>query len=340
MEQLDSLTVREAGQLLEHTIELWHGDLSDLPAADPLDFLVASAFPNDYIPTPSSLIGSLFQRGLSVEALAQDKYEDLRASCYCWVSKPVIGPRPFERVLCYEPPDKIPPAEAVGNIFRCLSSYGISGPSIARVAMPLVSTGDARVPLAEILEPLIEAAVNWMARGLPLKRLLIVERSREKALELKGAFAVLKKQQQRKQLQANASPDYDIFISYAHANGLKADYIYQELQRQKPGLKIFMDRKELEPGVAWQQKLFNSMINCRKVLALFSPAYIHSPACQEEFNISQIIHRATQRFLFPVYLYDSDPLPEHLCYWQYTDCRPGDEEKLQIVCRTLLASLS
>src|SRR5687767_8909210 len=102
MKLLDSIEVRGGKG---KCVELYQGDLTDLSSADAFDLLVVSAFPNDYTPTPSSLIGGLYQKGLSVETLSVIKDVDLRESFSCWLSRE-FGPRSglqFKRILCFEP---------------------------------------------------------------------------------------------------------------------------------------------------------------------------------------------------------------------------------------------
>jgi hypothetical protein len=338
MKLLDAMTFLD--DLSEkHSIELYHGNLTDLPYNECVDVLVISAFPNDYTPTPRSLIGSLDKNGISVKALARDKLEDKRASSYCWISRPLemeIPERRFRQIMCYEPPYAVHPAEAVGNVFRCLASYSTSDTSIATVAMPLLSTGVAAVPIADMIEPLVDAAKHWMKNGLPIKRLMLVEHSETKAYEMKGAFSLLKKWYEKDASGHDTTTDYDIFISYCQKNSTEADLVHHELLQQKSHLKIFMDRMELEPGMAWQQKIFNSLVRCRKIMTLYSPAYLSSNACQEEFNIAQLLHLKKKDVLFPVYLFNADPLPQYMTFWHYMDCREADVMKLKEACEKLV----
>ena len=53
----DHTTVGDLGA--ERSIMLYVGDLAALPAHEAVDILVVSAFPNDYVATPRSLIGAL-----------------------------------------------------------------------------------------------------------------------------------------------------------------------------------------------------------------------------------------------------------------------------------------
>ena len=53
-------------------IELLQGDLTEPDSQHPFDLLVLSAFPDDYVPTPSSLIGALHAKGLSVSQLHRE----------------------------------------------------------------------------------------------------------------------------------------------------------------------------------------------------------------------------------------------------------------------------
>ena len=114
------------------SIRLCTGDLSRVPNEWNTDFLLISAFPNDYSPTPSSVVGALNNRGISVRKLSKEKAEDLRAHFYCWYSKPVsdviteVKDCPFKRLMCFENPitpgrNSTPVAE-VGTMFRGLTT--------------------------------------------------------------------------------------------------------------------------------------------------------------------------------------------------------------------------
>lgn len=121
---LDHLDVTCKGDV--RRIELYQGDLTNLTPADRVNLLILSAFPNDYVPTGSSLIGALSHKGVSVYELAQDKAVDLRQTCSCWLSNKISAENPgiqFDRILCFEPLTRGSPPDVVGDIFRALTPF-------------------------------------------------------------------------------------------------------------------------------------------------------------------------------------------------------------------------
>ncbi|MBZ0301682.1 MAG: toll/interleukin-1 receptor domain-containing protein [Anaerolineae bacterium] len=344
MRLLDSLTVHSPSG--PRTIELYHGDLTNMGPEGAVDVLVVSAYPNNYAPTPGTLIGALYRRGVAVSNLSLSKAIDLRENFSCWMSEEIRSQEPgiqFRRVLCFEPFLRGAPAEVVGDIFQSLMPFVSGDLHVSSVAMPLVATGNQRIPLVDILEPLLEAAVHWLQIGLPLRRLLIVEHSELKAAEMKGAFSVLKKRYLDGPVIDPAPAHhyrYDVFVSYSHVNGAEAMFLVDELRAGKPDIRIFFDQRELNAGAAWQYELYEALDDCHKVVALYSPPYLSSKVCREEYNIALFRHReATRGVLLPVYLYSAN-LPTYMNLVQFIDCREGSRDRLRAASQEILAHLS
>ncbi|MEQ9356111.1 toll/interleukin-1 receptor domain-containing protein [Coleofasciculus chthonoplastes] len=335
MELLDVLTVYHGTEARE--IELYQGDLTSLKPEEAVDILVVSAFPNDYTPTPTSLIGALYSKGVSVLQLADAKAVDLRQTCSCWLSQEIVSQASgiqFKRILCFEPCVRGTPPEVVGDIFRTLIPFLGSDTPSYKIAMPLVASGDQRESAKKMLASLLEAAVHWMALGIPLKKLKIVEHSVSKAAQLKQEFSYLKRKYEIYPLRERPGFKYEIFISYSHKDTEKVLLLTEELQKLRPNLSMFLDRQELNAGMAWQQEIYEALDDCRKVIAVYSPTYLISKVCQEEFNIAMFRHRESEEpILFPIFLFDAK-LPTYMkVLLQYVDCREGDEEKLRYACR-------
>lgn len=333
MKLLDTLTVQSV--IGEHRIELYMGDLSDMPPEHAVDVLVASSFPDNYRPTKGSLIGALQKRGISVRQLADDKSMDMRHFTSCWLSKPIESPEyegiRFKQLLCFEPQERGKAGEVVGDIFRALLPVVFGPPNIRSIAMPMVATGRQGTPTADLLDALIDNAVNWLSRGTPIDVIKVVELDPFKAGEMKGAFGFLKRRYRK---AANTPVEhgvdgfqYDVFISYSRKNQTEADWLYETLKTARPDLKIFIDRVAMRVGAAWQQKLYKALDDSRRVIALLSPDYIASKICQEELNIAIARNRDNEGVLMPLYLYNAD-LPTYLKLLNYIDCREGDHDKL------------
>jgi TIR domain-containing protein len=337
---LDTLKVYYGSE--DRLIEIYQGDLTALTADEAVDILVLSAFPNDYVPTSTSLIGALYRKGVSVAQLARDKAADLRKSFSCWMSQEVISSTPgiqFRRILCFEPLTRGNPPEVVGDIFRSLAPFLGGDSSMHTVAMPLLACGDQMTPVSRMISPLLDAAVHWMTLGLPLRRLKIVAYSNTQATELQKEFARLKPKYQKPSAASREASKYDVFISYAHENDDEASRVVDELRKVRPDVRLFLDKLSLNIGAAWQQEIFEAIDACRKFLAMFSPAYLNSKVCKEEFNIALYRHRDSEEgCLFPIYIYSAQ-LPTYMKMLQYVDCREGDTNKLQGACGELLSVL-
>ena len=313
-------------------VELHHGDLTSLTAAESFDLLVVSAFPNDYIPTPTSLIGALYRKGVSVDMLAKVKEIDLRSIYSCWLSmkldpKDYIGIQ-FSRILCFEPLIKNQsPPQLIGDIFQSLlpmtEQYGIKS-----IAMPILSTGDAMYPVQRILPILIEASVNWLNIGLELDTIKIVAHSENQAREALKIFRELKAQVEVKLNSFSRNYTHDYFISYSHSNTIEAESLYNTITEADPTLKVFIDKNELKTGYAWQQELFEALDDCKYIITLLSPDYLKSKVCLEEYHIAHYRQRESDTsVLKPIYLYSS-ALPTYMKLNQYFDCREG---KIQLL---------
>jgi hypothetical protein len=340
MKLLDSLTIPRG--LDTRSIEIWQGDLTEMEPAEAVDILVFAAFPGSYAPVPGTLIGALDKKGVSVERLSKNKQNDLCQVCSCWLSEKIQVREPgihFDQILCFEPFLLGSPTQVVGDIFRSLIPFVMGNSHPIQVAMPLVSTGNAVAVVADMTEALFTAAVRWLENGLPLKRLKIVEKSPTKAAEIKGAFAILKKHYQRAPYRKLNHPNYDVFLSYSHANANEADILVAELKRLKPEIKIFLDRRDLDPEVVWQTKLYRSLAGARKIVTLYSPNYLVSKACQEEYNFARLLDCQTaENTLFPMLLYPTQLMP-HMAKWPYLDCLAADREKMNAACQRLVQEL-
>lgn len=348
MELLDKISIRATGDA--KTVELWQGDLTDMPPEEAVDVLVVSAFPDDYYPTHSSLIGTLYERGVSVADLAEHKEEDLRTNFGCWMSHEIENSTlglEFRRILCFEPHYRGRPPEVVGDIFRSLAPFLVDDHPITTVAMPLVASGDVGEPAEAILGPLVQAATAWMKAGMPLRHLKIVERSPEKAERAREQFAELKgaiEPQFRSANSATAAPPstsrklYDLFISYCRSNSDAVDSMVEYLRSLRSDVTIFLDRLELDPGVAWQAKIYDALDGCRKVVSFYSPDYLASKMCQEEYNIARIREREEGGVLFPIYLYSAQ-LPASWRTINYEDCREADVARLRRAGEILVGTL-
>lgn len=361
MKLVDVLEVPNAGGI--RRIELLQGDLAALPPEHAVDVLVVSAFPGDYTPTATSLIGALDRRELSIAVLAKDPEADLRRNFSCWLSRP-IGPLAqklnFERVLCFEPAERGTPPEVVGDIFQALAPFAFAPPHIRSVAMPIVAVGDQGYAVEDVLPPLLDAAWNWLHRGFPIETIKLVVRDEEALGRTRALFArqraVLNKTRPLDRLKGMVAgvlglPDrftfankatqpvyaYDVFISYSRQNEAAARHLAERLETA--GLRVFIDRKAIDIGATWLQTINEALDDCSIIAALYSPSFVASKVCKRELNIALMRGLKLDRDLvFPLLIEDTE-LPTYMAALNYVDCRISDKPKIEAAAEKLAETL-
>jgi len=327
MQLIDSIAIN----YLDKTryLNLYAGDLADLPEHEAVDFIVVSAFRNNYFPTPRSLIGALHRVGISVKELARDKEVDLRQFSSCWLSKVITKEKIFfKRILCFEHQARGEAHELVGDIFRSLVPFCMES-TTTKIAIPLVASGLQGASEEIMLEALVEASLHWLSEGgLPIECIKIVLYKNSDIDFLHSVFKRVKERYEAIQCQNDATYEYDVFISYSHRNKDEVNNLIKALQKCRPDLKVYIDHQALRPGVFWQTHIFEGIKKSRKVICVFSPDYLVSKECVDEFNLALSKQMGTkQNVLFPLYLYTSE-LPDYMSAIQYEDIREGNTQKI------------
>ena len=336
MEIIDSIYIEHHGK--RRCVNLAVGDLANLPQEHSVDAIIVSAFPDDYVPMQRTLIAALNRKGISIGDLSKRKAVDLRQFSSCWLSG-VIDQHDagFQRILCFEPAYRGKATEVVGDIFRSIIPFTTGEPPINSIAMPLVATGDQGEDRNEMLRALVDAAVHWLNSGMPLDRINIVVHSTADVESLKQTFATVKAS--LKLPASHADYKFDAFVSYSWDNKAAVDQLVNCFLSSRPNLRLFVDRLELRPGASWQQHIFESLDDARKVICMYSPSYLKSRICQEEFNMALFRHRESRDgVLLPVFLQTAQ-LPTYMKMTQYIDAREGDADKIPDTASSLLQQI-
>lgn len=315
---------------VERKISVYCGDLTRIPADHALDILVISAFPNGYMPTPTSLIGGLDRVGVSVGELAAAAEFDLRNVCQFWLSQPLAGNAGdlnVGRIACFESDFRGAPPKLVGSFFRGLFPFlRIDGD--ATVGMPILATGDQGYDIETMFDAIVDAAAHWMSRGLGIAELKIVVRDPQQANVLGERLS--------RWARSDWSPvspsvaEHRVFLSFSSSDRRAASLARETLLRRDDVASVFDYRLEIDGGHSWQSSIDEAITSCSSIVALTSPEYFGSPECQEELAQARLRHkREGGGVLFPVY-WRSGP-PDSLLWLQLiqaSDCREADEQRL------------
>jgi hypothetical protein len=169
------IIVREIGDAV---IQLLHGDLTDIPKEHAADILIISAYPGSYgTIDKATLMSALYNKGIIVADLAKDKEIDLLGHLNCWLSKPLPKAQQeqfnFKKILCFEPPVGEGKEKLVANIFRCINTFAFDKQNNV-IAMPVLASGNQKVPIEKMLPAILDAVIFWLECGLPLDCIKLV----------------------------------------------------------------------------------------------------------------------------------------------------------------------
>jgi hypothetical protein len=301
----------------QHQLQLCVGDITHTDA--PVDLLCLSAFPNDYTPTPTSVVGALARRGISVGTLAAQREGRNLFNRHCWIS-PRID-HDIRRLLCFEHLRSARLATVqqgapalVGDVFRAISEHvlaeqpveGGGRETLACVRIPALSTGDQGGSRGEMLDALLRQAYIHLRGALPVRCLQVVlhpntpdllpllVRAGEtlKALELEGTL-----------LEAPEQPVHRLFISYLHDERDRATPIWEAIKALRPNLELFVDRERLVAGHFWKMELMKGLVSSARALCIITDGYPESAECMDEFHQSMSLHlaRLGRPFLLPLF---------------------------------------
>jgi hypothetical protein len=128
-----------------------------------------------------------------------------------------------------------------------------------------------------------------------------------------------------------------VFISYCQKDLEPVRLLTEEVCRARPGARVFRDQLCLKPGHSWQAEIFGAIEGSRVFVPFYSPGYLASKVCQEEYNVARVCALGPDGpALFPIYLY-SAKLPAYMRIVQYLDCTEGDRDKLRAAAEALVA---
>jgi hypothetical protein len=314
----------------QKSIELFSGDLSRIPMRHAVDALIVSAFAGDFKPTASSLVGALDRVGLSVAKLSGRKAVDLRQQYGSWLSKPIKGFN-FSRIICIESGWIGAPIEIASNLFRIVGPYTLAKGAIRSIAMPIIGSGDQGNEPTAILAAVLNSAVDWMDRGLPLEILKIVVKEGSPTADLIRTFDqfAARGRLNAKSLQTTAADPqtanarFDVFISYSHSDQGIARTAFRSLKKSNPDLLVFIDEAGLRAGSQWLLSLARSLDASSRVMTLYSKEYWSSTYCQLEFQAAFVRQMKIKRpVLFPVFLSNTE-IPTMFQLIQFNDCWPA-----------------
>lgn len=233
------------------------------------DIFVCSAYKNDYVPLPRTVIGRLLSLGVDVAELAVKPRIDFK-KLGVWISEETGNER-FKRICCvelldYNNPEHRNMSDATDILLKktfatlryAIEQAAIEGVATKRIMLPIPGVGSQGIGLSYIVPPLINQ-LTAILNTYDVDEITIFEINSEKAL---GFGKYLEQCLENKR-------ETDVFISYSTKQAQYAEKIKQLLI--KNDLSVWMAPDSIPPSEDYLDEIPNALANTKVVLLILTP---------------------------------------------------------------------
>ncbi len=292
---------------------------------DPVDLVVCSAFKDDYLPLPNTLIGTLYECfDISVDELSKHPALNMKESGV-WISEDT-GNRTIRRIACLEirdtPWGKQPSAVELKTrfeaLFLAIRVLSLRNLLISTVVMPVLGTGNQGIGFLESFNPLLTECISCLNQVTTLKRIILISTNEENC---RSAVDVICRLDQMYGMKS-------AFISYSHRNQIVADLIASGLRNH--GIKPWVDHDMIRKS-DYADAIVQGIRKADIFLFLVSEYSLKSPDCLREVKNAAEVSDKGQLTIMPVLLNHCE-FPPGFAYYlvglDYFDIsQPSVEEK-------------
>ncbi len=252
-----------------------------------VDVLLCSAFCDDYFPSARSLIGALYNNGISIQNMA--KNSDKRFDVYdennrrrCWISKESEHPR-FKRIACVELLSYTDYKEGyikghidyLKNVFSMLrqmfEDYDREGMQLRKIAMIIPGIGDQGLEIEYVVSVLFSQLRLMLKNIEQLEDIIIYDRNPSKTEFLRSYI------QDKKTLNGK-----QVFISYSSIDSIWAEKIFNNLKNI--GLSCWKAPEDIPPGSNYQKEIPKGLRETYILVAVLTENSERSKWCYKEIG--------------------------------------------------------
>lgn len=251
----------------QKTVRVVNCALADID--EKYDILVFSAYKDDYLDVPKTVIGELYRSGIDVQALADAPQLNCK-DFGVWLSSE-IDDRRFKRLCCVELLDyrggemfeknfavDIVLKKTFSTLKYAIEQATIAGIAAKRILLPILGAGSQGIELGYIIPPLVNQTTSIL-ETLDTDEITFFEIDGNKAARLRDHL--------RDAFDNGIKTD--VFISYSSKQTALAYDIAAVLK--KNGITYWMAPDSIPPSDDYLDAIPNALTNTRAVLLILTP---------------------------------------------------------------------